>query len=41
MKVTDNVSFPAAGMLPSAGVYTRMPGTDAVALSWLVESAVP
>ena len=41
VKVTERVSVPAAGMLPAAGVYTNVPGTDAVALSCVEESVVP
>ena len=41
VKVTERVSVPAAGILPGAGVYTSVPGTDAVAFNCVAESAVP
>jgi len=41
VKDTERVSVPAAGTVPAAGVYTNVPGTDAVALSWVALSAVP
>src|ERR1700747_2318997 len=33
VKVTERVSVPATGMLPAAGEYTSVPGTEAVAFS--------
>src|SRR5947209_6018823 len=41
MKVTERVGAPALGTTPAAGVYTKLPGTEAVAFSWVAESAVP
>ena len=33
VNVTDKVSVPVAGNVPAAGLYAKLPGTDAVALS--------
>src|SRR5882757_6742466 len=41
VKITERVSVPTAGTAPAAGVYTNVPGTDAVAFNWVALSAVP
>ena len=42
VNVTSKVcAMPALRMVPMAGIYEKVPGTEAVALSWVAESAVP
>lgn len=41
VKVTESVSVPAAGTVPTAGLYVKVPATDAVASNCVVDSAVP
>jgi len=41
VKVTDRALVPGVNTVPAAGLYTNVPGTDAVASSWVALSGVP
>jgi hypothetical protein len=41
VKVTDTGCDPTPRMLPAAGLYAKLPGTLAVALSWAGPRVVP
>jgi hypothetical protein len=41
VKITESVFVPAAGTAPEAGVYVKVPATEAVASSWVADRAVP
>ena len=41
VKVAVYVWVPARGVVPLAGLYTKLPATLPDALSWVAESAVP
>jgi hypothetical protein len=41
VKVTESVCVPAVSTVPAAGKYAKVPGTDAVASSCVLLSAVP